>query len=99
MSGSPWILIVVRAWVQGDSRMIRMTLSGTRPGGRPVVCYETSSAEAGRRLSRWLEELSAPPGAGDVSEDGALMVEGRPGDGDRPTLAPAPATSPRPEET
>lgn len=58
---APWIVVVVRAWIQDDRRVVRMTLS--RGGHPPVVCYEQSSVAAGHRLARWLDHT---PGLGAV---------------------------------
>jgi hypothetical protein len=99
MPGSEWIVVVVRAWVQGDDRLIRMTLSGTN-GSSPVVTYEPTSAAAGRRLALWVDELAGPPGAAyDARGDGALMPEGRNDDADLPTVSEPHTTSRRHEES
>jgi hypothetical protein len=98
MPGSPWIVVVVRAWVQNDDRLIRMTLSS--PGlGRRVVTYEPSSAAAGRRLQLWMDELAVSSPASDAAEDATVTAEGRRDDGDLPTVSEPPATSRHHEET
>lgn len=109
MSGSPWIVVVVRAWVQGDDRVIRMTLSGANRNNSPVVTYEATSAAAGRRLAFWVDELADSSGAAyDEPADAALTPGGRRDNGDLPNLAEPPGatadldcpdTSPRHEES
>lgn len=99
MSANPWIVVVVRAWVQGDDRVIRMTRSGPN-GSSPVVTYEPSGAAAGRRLALWVDHLAAPSGARDDGPaDAAVMSEGRSDNGDLPRVSERPATNLRHEES
>jgi hypothetical protein len=102
MPGNPWIVVVVRAWVHGDDRLIRMTLSGPNRTN-PVVTYEPTGAAAGRRLALWVDELAgqAPEqgAAYDAPGDAAVMPEGRNDDGDLPRLSGPHATSRRHEES
>jgi len=95
MVGSPWIVVVVRAWRHGDDRVVRMTLG--KPVDRPVVHYESSASGAGRQLSEWLEAgFSHPPieeASGAVEEparhngDATVTREGRGGSDDAPTVS------------
>lgn len=99
MPGSPWIVVVVRAWVQNEDRLIRMTLSSPGLGSR-VVTYEPSSAAAGRRLQLWMDELAVPSSpACDAAKDATVMAEGRRDDGDLPTVSEPTATSRHDEES
>jgi hypothetical protein len=78
MPGSPWIVVVVRAWSQGDGPVVRMTLSG-RDDVR-VTAYERSAVAAASRLAGWLDELARAPAATaapDDPEDAAETAEGR----------------------
>lgn len=67
----PWVVVVVRAWAHEDRVVVRMTMS--RAGHAPVVHYEPSGPDAGRRLAHWLGQ-TAPLGVhppADPAGDGA----------------------------
>ena len=54
--GAPWLVVVVRAWTHENRRVVRMTRSVV--GRATLVCFEASSAGAGRRLTQWLDDPS-----------------------------------------
>lgn len=93
MPGNPWIVVVVRAWIQGDGPVVRMTLSGQ--GDAPVTAYERSAAAAAARLAGWLDELMRAPGATappDGQGDEAETPEGRSDDAGLPSVPGQPGT-------
>jgi hypothetical protein len=91
---APWIVVVVRAWTHEGRRVVRMTLAGT--GRTAEVCYEPSSAAAGLRLARWLDDLPdhcPVPTATDSSGDEPETPWRRTDIAVLPTVAAGPATS------
>jgi hypothetical protein len=92
--GAPWLVVVVRAWTHENRRVVRMTRSVV--GRTALVCFEASSAAAGRRLTQWLDDPSVrlvdPPGQ-NAPEDVAETPRRRSGIGAAPTVKPGRRTS------
>jgi hypothetical protein len=88
-AGAPWLVVVVRAWTHENRRIVRMTRSVV--GRTTLVCFEASSAAAGRRLTQWLDDPSAQlvdPAGQNAAEDGPETPRRRSGIGTTPTVKP-----------
>lgn len=100
--GGPWLVVVVRAWTLEDRRVVRMTRSVV--GRTTLVCFEASSAAAGRRLTQWLDDPSAwliDPAREHAAVDVTETPRRRSGIGAAPTVKPGRRTSvarPRPSD-